>query len=335
MRVPLTVLLFAGIAADAGSSRLVAQGAPPPTSPPPTSPPPSPQAVFPPRFPAPKPAMLAPLADSIANFLTFAPAGNEWFTAAVRNRRLLLDVGRVDTEVRRDSARAAGYREAVEKRSTVPIGATFRLRGPWGAEDVTAAAVEVWNGRIALRLAGSESLDSMVRATASLVVSAQRIDKASAPASDSCDRKTPLAAPLVARMAFVRDSVETALRAGAPPPGDRLRRAMVVKASQVQGCFGGAKKVALLVSLRAGDNEWSRERIVLVDTLGKAFSLRVNDYRFRSHDLLAAFDADGDGVDDLVTRASTQRAGGTTILVLDFRARRANRLSSGFVWEEQ
>lgn len=335
MRIPrqfpfrsLLLPVIAGAVGGAGSSRLAAQAVPPPVVAPPL-------VVPPPRFPAPKAATLSPLADSIANFLVFAPVGSEWFTAAVRNHKLLLDVGRVDTEVRRDSARADAYREAVAKRSTVPLGATMRVRGPWGAEDATTAAVEVWNGRIALRLKGSEALDSLVRVSPALVVSAQRTDKPEPPVADSCDRKSLLAPELTARLAVIRDSVETALRAGPPPPYERLRRAITVKSSQVRGCFGGARRVALLVSLRAAGAEWSRERIVLVDTLGHAASVRLNDYRFRAHDLLAAFDANGDGVDDFVTRALAQRAGGTTILMLDVKARRATRLSAGFVWEEQ
>lgn len=322
----LLLSAIAGVAVGAGSSRLLAQAVAPRAAPP--------LVVPAPRFPPPQPATLSPRADTIASFLVFAPVGSEWFTAAVRNRKLLLDVGRVDTEVRRDSARAAAYREAVEKHSTVPLGATFRVRGPWGAEDATTEAAEVWNGRIALRLKGGVALDSLVRASPSLVVSAQRTNQSAPPVADSCDRKSPLAPDLAARLVLIRDSVETALRAGAPPPYERLRRTMTVKSSQVRGCFGGARRVALLVSLRAGDVEWSRERIVLVDTLGHAASVRLNDYRFRVHDLLNAFDANGDGVDDFVTRALTQRAGGTTILVLDFKARRATRLSSGFVWEE-
>jgi len=335
--VPWTALLVAGLVTGGASSRLGAQLAPP-AQPAPATPPASAQGaapvVAPPRFPPPKPARLSALADSLANFLTFAPVGSEWFTAAVRNKRLLLDVGRVDAEVRRDSSRAAAYREAVAKRSTVPIGATFRLRGPWGAEDATTDAAEAWNGRIVLHLAVSAALDSLVRATPSLVLSAQRVEKTTEPAADSCDRTSPVGAPMAARLAFIRDSVEKALRAGAAPPFDRLKHGIGVKHTQVLGCFGGAKRIALLVSLRAGDTEWGRERIVLVDTLGKAWSVRVNDYRFRAHELVAAFDADGDGIDDFVTRSTTQRAGGTSILTLDFKARRANRLSSGFVWEE-
>ena len=282
----------------------------------------------------PKPARLSPLADSISNFLVFAPIGESWFTVSSRNRRTFVDIGRVDTEVRRDSARAAAYREAVEKRSTVPIGARLRLRGPWGSEDVTVTAADAWNGRIVLRVAGSALLDSLARGKGTLIATAFRTDSIAEPVRDSCDRRTPLAADLVARVAVVRDSLLQELRTGPQPPYERLQRKVAVATSQVTGCFG-AGRVALAVSLRAGNLEWVRERIVIIDTAGKALALRVTDFRFRAHELLAAFDADGDGVDDLATRATTERAGATTVLTLDPKAKRLTRLTAGFAWEDQ
>ncbi|MBI2408708.1 MAG: hypothetical protein HYV19_10450 [Gemmatimonadetes bacterium] len=66
---------------------------------------------------------------------------------------------------------------------------------------------------------------------------------------------------------------------------------------------------------------------------GAVTALRVDDGRFRAHELLTAFDADGDGVDDLAARGTTQRAGGTALLRLDLNRRRAERLVAGFAWE--
>jgi hypothetical protein len=57
----------------------------------------------------------------------------------------------------------------------------------------------------------------------------------------------------------------------------------------------------------------------------------VDDGRFRAHELLTAFDADG--VDALGVRGTTQRAGGTAILRIDLAKRRADRLAAGFAWE--
>ncbi|HVT41099.1 MAG TPA: hypothetical protein VHE78_18830 [Gemmatimonadaceae bacterium] len=124
------------------------------------------------------------------------------------------------------------------------------------------------------------------------------------------------------------------LRTGPQPPYERLQRKLSFASSQVVGCFGAAR-VALSVSLKAGNTEWVRERIVLIDTLGKVTSLRVTDYRFRAHELLVAFDADGDGIDDIATRATAERAGATTVLSLDLKTRRLTRLVAGFAWEDQ
>jgi hypothetical protein len=279
-------------------------------------------------------APLSPLADSISAYLVFAPVGESWFLASVRNRRIYVDVGRVDTEVRRDSSRAVAYRRAVEKRSTVPLGAVFRLRGPWGAEDVKTTAADTWNGRIVLRVTGSPALDSAARSKAPFVATAFRTDSTAPPVPDTCIRTASLPRDLATRVTSLRDSLMQELRTGPQPPYERLQRKLSFASSQVVGCFGAAR-VALAVSLKAGNTEWVRERIVLVDTLGKATPLRVSDYRFRAHELLAAFDADGDGIDDIATRATTERAGATTVLLLDLKAKRLTRLVAGFAWEDQ
>jgi hypothetical protein len=280
------------------------------------------------------PARLSALADTIGTYLVFAPLGETSFTVSSRNRKSFVDIGRVDTEVRRDSARSAAFREAVTKRSTVPPGSHFRVHGSWGAEDVTGVAVDTWNGRIVLRLSGSPRMDTLARSKTPMIAAAFLTDTAAPPVADSCDRSTPLSAELQARLAQLRDSLSQELRAGPQPPYERLRRSTGLTSSQVTGCFGPAR-VALVVSLKAGNVEWVRERVVIVDTLGRPTPLRVSDYRFRAHEFLAAFDADGDGIDDLATRATTQRAGGTTVLRLDLKAKRLTRLTAGFAWEEQ
>jgi hypothetical protein len=108
---------------------------------------------------------------------------------------------------------------------------------------------------------------------------------------------------------------------------------MKLSTSSVRGCFGVARR-ALVVSLRAGDAEWVRERLVLVAPDGAVTALKVNDLRFRAHDLLVAFDTDGDGVDDLAARSTTERAGATTVLRIDVAKKRAERVAGGFAWEQ-
>ena len=98
------------------------------------------------------------------------------------------------------------------------------------------------------------------------------------------------------------------------------------------GCFGERQRVALVVTVRTADNGWVQERVVLLDDAGRVTPVRANDLRFRAHELLYAFDADGDGVDDLAAKASTEAAGATVILRLDPKTKRLTRLAGGFAW---
>ena len=275
------------------------------------------------------------LADSLAGLITFVPVGESTFLAASRGKRLLLDIGRVDAEVRRDSVRAAAYRAAVAAHAPVKPGASFRLRAPWGEEDVTAGAIDTWNGRVVLRLEGSATLDSAAKGKNALVSAAVLRAAKTPPRRDSCARALPATnTPLALRVTALRDSLEKELRTGPQPIYPRLQKKLAVASSQVAGCFGTGR-VALLVSVRAGNVEWVREKLVIVDTLGKATPVRISDYRFRAHELLLAVDANGDGIDDLATKAVTEHAGATTLLALDLKARKASRFAAGFAWEDQ
>ena len=279
---------------------------------------------------------LSRLADSISNYLVFPPIGDTAFVVASRNKRMLVDIGRVDAEVRKDSAKAAAYREAVEKRSPVTVGTKFMLRAPWGVEEVTASGVDVWNGRIVLRITGSAAMDSLARGKNTVVAIAvvATAGAAAAAKTDSCDRVKPLSPELAARVTVVRDSLLDELRKGPQPLYERLKTKLSLTTSHVTGCFGGTGRVALVASLKAANTEWVREKLVIIDEAGKLTSLRINDLRFRAHELLQAFDADGDGVDDLATRATTERAGATTLLLLDLKGKKLVRFAQGFSWEE-
>jgi hypothetical protein len=297
---------------------------------------------------------LSPSADSVAPYLVFAPTGERQFVAAVRNMQWLLDVGRMDLDVRKDSAKARAFREAAPVLSPVAPRAVFRLWWAKGVEDVVVDSFAVYNGRIVMRVFGSAALDSAARAKGSPTAFAVRADSATPPMATACElRVEPDSAALAAltpeerraqvarqksadsayasRVAFVRDSLDVELRAS-PPPYERLQRRMKTTSSQVRGCFGAARR-ALIVSVRAGDAEWVRERLVLIAPDGTVTPLRVDDLRFRAHDLLTALDADGDGVDDLAVKGTTHRAGGTAILRVDLVRKLAERLAAGFVWE--
>ncbi|MDP1891718.1 MAG: hypothetical protein Q8K55_12575, partial [Gemmatimonadaceae bacterium] len=258
---------------------------------------------------------------------------------------------------RKDSAKARAFREAAPVLSPVVPRAVFRLWWAKGAEDVVVDSFSVYNGRIVMRVFGSAALDSAARTKGSPTAFALRADNAAPPVVTVCElRVEPDSAAIAAlaalppderraqaaaqkfsdstyaaRVTFVRDSLDVELRAS-PPPYERLQRRMKTTSSQVRGCFGAARR-ALVVSVRAGDAEWVRERLVLIAPDGMVTPLRIDDLRFHAHELLTALDADGDGVDDLAVKGTTHRAGGTAILRVDLAKNRAERLAAGFVWE--
>jgi hypothetical protein len=302
---------------------------------------------------APPPPTLSPLADSIAQYIVFVPSSQTWFVVASRAKRVLLDLGRVDADVKTKPHRLSAYLEAVRKLSPVPIGTHFRLFTQDGLADVAVKGFDVWNGRVVATLTAPHAIDSIGRTAPLFVASAERIDSTRADSlrradsaakadtatgshpdsakADTCHRGN-VPDSLRARVLTIRDSLITWLESLPPPPYQRLMKTEKPQWSTIVGCFGGARRIALAVDLRAGNNEWIRERVVLIDTLGAVTTLRVSDLRFKGHDLLMAFDADGDGLDDLATRGFTEAAGGITILKLTDK-NRLQRMANGFAWE--
>ena len=245
-----------------------------------------------------------------------------------------MDIGRVDASVRGSPARLTAYREAVAATSPFPVGTRLRLRGTWGISQVEIAGYDIWNGRIVATVRGDSIVDSLAQRAEPFVVSvATQWDSTAVDSVPNCTRDT-LTTQLSMRADVVRDSLEQVLRASAMPRFARLVPGVVVKSSRASGCFGPAR-VALVVSLRSKGLEWVQERFVLIDTTGRAIPVRADDMRLKAHDIIAAFDADGDGVDDLAMRGLRELAGGTSILRYDVKARRFDRLASGFAWEER
>ena len=281
------------------------------------------------REPA-KPA-LSPLADTIAERLVFPPRGQLWFTAAARGKRMLVDLGRVDMDVKKEP-RLSAYLEAVARLSPVPIGARFRLTGPWGADSATLTEFSVWNGRIVGVLATSPHVDSMAKKIEPLPAAAALTDSSVVVAADSC-RRDSLPAELTDRAQIVRDSIEQEILNTQKPPYERLQNSLKVSSSRIAGCYGKLGRVLLIVSARAGNTEWVAERMAIVDDTGRVTPLRSGDYRFRAHDGVYAFDADRDGIDDLAARALGEAMGGLTIMRLDTARKRLDRLTAGFSWE--
>ena len=284
-----------------------------------------------------RPPVASPLVDSIAETLVFTPTTQEWFVGAVRARRLLVDIGRVDARVRKpgsreiDSVRFAAYREAVERRSHVRRGDLFRLRGPWGADDAIVSGFDWWTGRIVATLTLPPRVDSLARRGGdSLVVSAQRTTIITPAVTDSCARDS-VDTLLVQRADSLRDSLRIALIADSTRFPPRVRGEIRSTSARVLGCFG-ASRILIVASVRTPRYEFLAQRAFLVDSAGKPRALRITDFRFRAHDPIAAFDADGDGVHDLAARGYGEAAGATTILRL-VDGRRLERLSGGFAWE--
>lgn len=301
---------------------------------------------------------LSPLAETIANGLVFVPVDRAWFTAASRGKRMLVDLGRVDAPLANDSLTRRAYQEAVSRLSPLPVGTVLRLRGPWGMEDVRIKSFDRWNGRIVARLEVSKTLDSIARAEDMLPATAVRVDsiarRASTPPDSAKPRGdstkvatipvTPLpAAPAcirdtlptdqVLRGMDVRDSITRFLVDSVRPPYERLASEAKLYSSWIPGCFGVAKML-VVANRRTADMEFVVERAALIDSTGKVHPLRFVDLRFKAHDPLYVFDADGDGIDDLAARGYGDRSGGLTIMRLDLATRRFLRLASGFAWEQ-
>lgn len=274
---------------------------------------------------------LSPLADSIANQITFLATFQRAFAAAGRDHRLLVDVGRMDTKLGTPE-RVRAFREAAAARAPIVPGDRLRLHGPWGASDAIVAGYDEWNGRVVATLDVPPLVDSLARRVDPMVALALRADSAAPSVADRCDRRGKLAGAIAARAAVVGDSLIAAMRADAlgkpaisgKPPASRVTR--------LAGCFGDYHAI-IFADLAATVREPVREIAVLLDSSGNASPLAVNDLRFKTHEALRALDADGDGVDDVAALGRAERTGGTVLLRLDPDKRRLVYIASGFAWE--
>ncbi len=245
---------------------------------------------------------------------------------------MLVDLGRVDVEVRKDSARAQAYREAVTSRAPLTVGSRLRLYGPWGADDVAVTGFDTWNGRIVATLDVPSHVDSLAKHVEPLPAVAVRTDSAAPALRPVCSRDS-LTDAYRERLLVLRDSLESQLRAEAVPPFERLVPTVAVKTTMAHGCYGRGRTL-LITSLRAGAHEFVREKIVLVAEDGSIVPVRMVASRWRAHEAIYALDADGDGSDDLAVRGSSDRAGGLVVLELQ-EGNRLEKLSGGFNWESR
>jgi len=182
-------------------------------------------------------------------------------------------------------------------------------------------------------------VDSLARTVEPLPVTAQLVDSASEALTDTACVRGPLPPPLDARVKAVRDSLEEVLRLGEKPPYERLLKSLKYRSTAVPGCFPGGRAIIVATAF-AGEYEWVREIVILIDDAGKLSPLRLRDYRFRGHEAVYALDGDGDGIDDLATKGYGPSLGGTSVLrIMDGRTpkdpRRLERMATGFAWENR
>ncbi len=281
---------------------------------------------------------LPPLADSIANQMTFFATFQTTFLAASRAKHLLMDIGRVDAKLK-GKARLAAYHAAVQQMSPVKVGDRFLLHGPWGSSDATVAGFDQWHGRIVAKLDVPPNVDSLAREKLTLVALAVRADSDSAaaavaaPTADSCAHRGPVDSTMLARAAAVRDSLMLILQGDTARMPPDVLKGRKLTSSQIYGCFGPAH-VLLFANSAADVNRYTREFAVLIDTTGRVVPLHVADIRFKVHDAIRALDVDGDKVDDVSAIGRGELTGGTVLLRLDVAKKRLTYVMSGFAWED-
>lgn len=309
---------------------------------------------------------LDPLADSISDRMVFLATTQTTFLAASRGKRLLLDLGRFDGTIANAKQKKA-FEEAARVLSPVHVGDRFAMTGPWGADTASLSGYALWNGRIVGTLAVEPVVDSLAKSGATLVALARKVvpdtthvDSAAAPPAPALPAPTPVvtAPPITAadsaaaaalaaqlscktdtlsealklRVAELADSLAVVLEADTAKLTDRLKKTVKTQQSQAVGCFAHWH-VILLVNQSAGDYEYVRQLGLVVDTLGVAMPLTVRDLRFKAHEVVRVFDADGDGIDDIAVRGRGNRIGGLVILRFIPDKKRLDYVMTGFAWE--
>lgn len=303
----------------------------------------------------PKLPTLTDAEQRIADGVVFAPRVTERFLVASRKKRLLVDVGRVDL-ARLDAEQLATLRKVSARIGPLSNVTHLHVRGSWGEETDSIVGYDVWNGRAVAVLAASPGTDSLLKTNASLVGVATRAMGTDSTAVQAPPVKPPVAAtvkqagtatsaaappicvrdslvPLMqVRATAVRDSLLRWVTDSLRSPFIRFAKATTVRGEAALGCFGNWRAI-VVVNSRTPGFEWNEERTLLVAADGKVQTARLRDLRLRAHESLLAFDADGDGVDELSARGLATRMGAQSIMKLDPATRRFARFASGFAWE--
>jgi hypothetical protein len=293
----------------------------------------------------------------VADGLVFAPSMTERFVVAARNKRLLVDIGRVDLDVKQDAELLPIVRRVTARVGPLSRVTHVRVHGSWGVETDSITGYDVWNGRAVAVLSPGPATDSLLKRNAPLVGVATRVSPAdSASAARAADTlhapgvpsvpgvanataatasaaacvRDSLPAPFAARVGAVRDSLVRWVSDSLRPSFATTK--LAVRGDTASGCFG-AWRAIVVVTTRTSAFDWSDERSLLVLPDGKPVPARLRDLRLRTHESLVAFDADGDGIDELATRGLASRMGAQSVLKLDPATRRFSRFASGFAWE--
>jgi hypothetical protein len=278
----------------------------------------------------------------VADGIVFAPKTAERFLVAARNKRLLLDLGRVDLEGKQTPEMLALVRKVSARVGPLARSARVRVHGTWGEETDSIVGYDVWNGRAVAVLGVEPRTDSLLKRSAPLVGVATRAAADSAAASSSTTAAPPggvcvrdsIPPTIQSRVTVVRDSLVRWMTDSLKPPFPRLLKATVVRGDAATGCFASWRAVVIVTS-RTPSLEWNEERALLVAPNGGVTVARLRDLRLRAHESLMAFDADGDGVDELAARGLATRMGAQSVLKLDPAAKRFSRFASGFAWESR
>jgi hypothetical protein len=304
-----------------------------------------------PRRVTPKLPALSEAEQRVADAVVFAPKVTQRFLVASRNKRLLVDVGRIDLEGKLDAGLLSTVRRVSARVGPLANVTHMRVRGSWGDETDSIVGYDVWNGRAVAVLAANPRTDSLLRKNAPLVGVATRDSAASADSAvtvpapvvkpavaSSASTAVPecvrdsIAPMLGARVSTVRDSLVRWVTDSLRSPFARFAKATAVRGDATVGCFGPWRALVVVTS-RTPTFEWNEERALLVAPDGKVQTARLRDLRLRAHESLIAFDADGDGVDELSARGYATRMGAQSVLKLDPATRRFARFASGFAWE--
>jgi hypothetical protein len=287
----------------------------------------------------PHPPVLDEAEQRVADGIVFAPRTATRFLVAGRNKRLLLDIGRVDLEVKKDPNLIALIRRVSARTGPLARVTRMTVRGSWGDETDSIVGYDVWNGRAVAVLAVSPRTDSLLRRNAPLVgvATIATADSTAQPVAASnavaCVRDS-IPTVLLTRVSVVRDSLVRWMTDSLKSPFARLVKATAVRGDATIGCFATWRAVVIVTS-RTPSLEWNEERALLIAADGSVMPVRLRDLRLRAHESLMAFDADGDGIDELSARGLATRMGAQSVLKLDPTSRRFSRYASGFAWESQ